>query len=242
MSKDHFIPQFFLNNWADNNGTIGSYHYIKAIDEFWWSRKTSAQICYQKNLYGPSEKKYFEPLDNDAANLISKFSKINNDVKTEVALTENEGIKWSHFLLSMVIRKPQNVEKLAKAFEIHGLDKFESVAQIPAIINDGRAIKDLKSMKWVFAEVPSKFELITSDNPLIISLSMPLDSSSKIILPISPTHCFIACRDEAGRKLPKNPDDFVRYINSTIVKECNERIFTKSKLPLSFVEKNWTKT
>lgn len=242
MSKDHYVPEFYLKNWANSQGLVGSYQYIDAIEEFKWSRKAPAAFCYQKNLYGDSEENYFKPLDDDAAKLISKFKKVENKKPVEVKLTKTEHTKWSHFLLSMILRTPKTVEKIANAFEIHGLGKFDSVAQIPAIINDGEAIKDLRSMKWVFAEVPSRFELITSDNPLVFSLSKPLNSSSKIILPVSPTHCFVACRDDAGRELPPDPDSLAKYVNSEIIKNCDKRIFSKSEIPLNYVQKHWTKS
>jgi hypothetical protein len=142
----------------------------------------------------------------------------------------------------MILRTPQNVKNIADAFEIHGLDKYESVAQIPGIINDGEAINDLRSMKWLFAEVPSRHQLITSDNPMVFSLSKPLDKNSKIILPISPSYCFIACRDEAGRELPPTPDSLAKLVNTEMIKNCYERIFMTSQISLSFINKHWKKS
>ena len=241
MSKDHYVPQFYLKQWAGSDGLIASCRYIDHIKEFRWSQKSAAAFCYQDELYGISEEDYFKPLDTDADQFIKKLHQLNFTKPVEIPLTDTQGIKWAHFLLSMIYRAPENIEKIAEAFKIHGLEKDDAVSQIPAMIDNGRAIDDLRSMRWMFAKLPSRYELITSDNPLICSFSMPLDDNSKMILPLGPYHCFIACRNDAGRQLPMNATALAKYINTEMINKCDDRIFAKSKHSVAprLIERNW---
>lgn len=241
MSKDHYIPQFYLKKWYDTNREISVCKYQAFRGEFLWSKKTSAKICYKKDLYGFNENDYFKPLDTDANLFVERLEKISIQTPTMVTMNEEQRIKWIHFILALIYRSPQNIEHIANAFRIHGLKKIESIAQIPGLINDGNAIESIKSMRWVFANIPSDQELITGDNPLVFLEANEHVDVDQIALPLGPHQCFLAFHPKKTDKQTLSANTLVNLINIQILINCSEQIYARSPESISddFIRQHW---
>ncbi len=96
-------------------------------------------------------------------------------------------------------------------------------------------------MEWVFARVGSNLELITCDNPLIFKPSDLSNKNCVLILPMGPSHFFLATYSENLPRLESNPRKMVSFINQEIVRNADTRIYARSEHSINneFILNNW---
>lgn len=126
-------------------------------------------------------------------------------------------------------------------FATIGINKSIARNQIPKIITKENAIKDLRSLTWVFSKINTSLELITCDNPLIFKPNNLSHPDCVIILPMSPTHFFLATKIDNISRLAREPRKMVMNINTEIIMNADKRIYTKSRTSIkdNFVIKHW---
>lgn len=148
--KEHYVPQFYLRNFADENGLLHMYDF-KQNRCFTQSPKN---ICYENNLYetkwenaNPKLGKFV--LQNHIEKIFCKyegeFSKVLTTIlhiccpsqnPNALILQENERDIFFRFIVNMVVRNPENMEALAlNKLEPDDIDNDE-VKQIRTMLDD----------------------------------------------------------------------------------------------------------
>ena len=212
MSKDHFVPQFYLRRWA-TNGTLSSAKWIKAKKKLHWKQFSPAAIGYQEELYGDNEQHYFMPLDTRASEFTAVFDKFDGNISYRRDLTDEQAELWAKYLLAQLVRTPENVAAVCQRFKSEGFNDDIAKSELKRIIENGRAIRDIQDMLWIYKPVSAEIEIITSDNPLIFKPSNLSHENCVLILPMSPNSYFLATHHENLKRLPTRESDMVRSIN-----------------------------
>ena len=240
--KDHYVPEFYLKRWSESNPDkkLFSGRYFREKNSIQWTPRSPSGTCYERDLYGEIEERFFKPLDNDASNILSKLeSEIIRHI--ELNLGEKDHYNWATFIIGLIIRVPTKIESIENKFLNAGLDRSIARNQIPDIIKSERAVKDLRALYWVFARAETNLELITCDNPLIFKPLNLSDPDCVIVLPLSPKHFFLATRKQNLSRFPSEARKMVRNINVEIIKNAKLRIFarTRDSVKENFIIKHW---
>jgi len=106
------------------------------------------------------------------------------------------------------------------------------------VIADSRAVPDIVAMPWMVIDVSkSRFSLLTSDRPLILSTSLA-DPLCYIALPLSPTELFIASHDQRyAKSLPtKAHTTIVRAMNVDVVRQAREFVWGSDDTQMRLVQ------
>jgi hypothetical protein len=109
---------------------------------------------------------------------------------------------------------------------------------ITDVIANSRAVPDIVAMPWVVIDVSkSKFSLLTSDRPLVLSTSLA-DPLCYIALPLSPEKLFVASYDPRYAKtLPtKARTTIVRAMNIDVVRHAREFVWGSDDVQMRLVE------
>ena len=264
--KHHHVPVFYLSRWSGGDGTV---HVIRNINgKIVRSRNTPDYLGFEYYLYSyhedfdaadraEIETKFFGPLDNEGARIVSKMI-------TGGPLEKRDTILWAQFLTSMRVRTPENVDKIrteaqkALVREIQsaqldyaklkqdtdprtavdwlrvnrpGLIESFGVGQLPKIASSPKVMQEVLSFDWhiVDFETSSK-PLLTSDRPCVYTEG--LDKPNCVIaLPLSPRHAFFAFRpnSNAQRVLMKTPiSRLAAGLNESVVGQAVTRAFCQS--------------
>ena len=240
--KDHYVPEFYLKRWSETNPDkkLFSGRYFREKNSIQWTHRSPSGTCYKRDLYGEIEERFFKPLDNDASNILSKLE--SETIRhIELNLGEKDHYNWATFIIGFIIRVPPKIESIENKFLNAGLDRSIARNQIPDIIKNERAVKDLRGLCWVFARVETNLELITCDNPLIFKPRNLSDPDCVIVLPLSPKHFFLATRKQNLSRFPREPRKMVRNINVEIIKNAELRIFarTRHSIKENFIINHW---
>jgi len=227
--KDHYCPQFYLNSWVGEKNKLYSGKFIKHTSEFSWDDHAPKGTGFERGLYGHMEEKYFKPLDDKASKLLSEF--LSEKILENTAIKKDLGTKnsnlWAEFIAMQIIRVPKNIRKICDAYVKAGITLEEAREYIPTVVGD-KVINDIRSMQWIFANVDTNLELITCDNPAILTEESILNKNCLIILPVSPKHFFIAKHTENDQILEKNKREIVKYINKLVLKNTVKRVYARS--------------
>lgn len=150
--KHHYLPQFYLKRWSRNNpdGKLASGKYCQTTNKFKWTRRAPSGTGYETNLYKEIEKSFFSPLDNDACNILSHLEsgQAKDIYHPKLNLGEKDHERWATFILGFIIRMPNKVRFIQDGFQKKHLDESIAIDNIPNIIKNSRAIKDLRSLTW----------------------------------------------------------------------------------------------
>ncbi|BCE01085.1 DUF4238 domain-containing protein [Marinicellulosiphila megalodicopiae] len=240
MSKDHYVPQFYLRRWA-RDGIICSAKWEKKKGELYWKSLSTASVGYKSNLYEQVEKKFFMPLDTKAAKFINLFNEFDGQNPRKKILSKEDSELWAKYILAQYIRTPNNVDSICNNFAKVGMDIISAKDQLPSIIENKRAVRDLCNMQWVFATISTDCEIITSDNPLIFKPNNLAHKSCVIILPMGPKSFFLATHSQNMPHFEMNQRKMVACINQEILISAKERVFIRSKSSIqeSFIKKHW---
>lgn len=241
--KDHYVPEFYLKRWSQNNPDqkLFSARYFPGTKKIKWTRHAPSGTAYERDLYGEIEELFFKPLDNDACNILSRLESEHTVTPVKLDLGERDHIRWAVFIIGFMVRTPGKVGLIRESFKGAGLPESVATHQIPKIAQSERAIKDLRSLTWVFARVNANLELITCDNPLIFIPNNLNHPDCVIILPMSPKHFFLATRKENIPSLEKDPRKTVMNINTEIIRNTDQRIYARSRHSIedTFVVEYW---
>lgn len=240
-NRDHYVPRFYLRKWAKDE-FLWAATWISQRKELYWLPKATKAVGCKAGLYKEVEKKFFEPLDTKTNNFVKIFRNYDGGAPKKQNLSKEDSELWAKYILAQYIRVPENVELICEKFQEKGIREEIAKDQLPKIISNSKAVKDLRNMLWVFATVQTNNELITSDNPLIFKPNNLEHESCVIILPMGPKEFFLATHHSNYARLEKNPRKMVSYINQEILMRARERIFTRSKSSISheFIKKHWS--
>lgn len=241
--KDHFVPEFYLKRWSQNNpdNKLFSGRYFQDTKKIHWTSRAPSGTGYERNLYGEIEEIFFKPLDNEASSILNKLETQDIVTPAKIDLGEKDHDRWAIFILGFIIRMPDKIKYIHDGFKNIGFDINIARNEIPSIIENERAVKDLRSLRWLFAGIETNLDLITCDNPLIFKPNNLSHPDCVIILPMSPKHFFLATKKENIGRFEKHPRKMVANINIEIIKNANERIYARKKHSVkdNFIIKHW---
>lgn len=241
--KDHYVPKFYLKRWSQNNPNqkLYSVRYFQDKDEIKWTLRSPSGTGYERDLYGDIEQKFFKPLDDKASKVVNRLESQSIYSPVKIDLGEKDHENWAIFILGFIIRMPDKVQFIQNSFAKAGVDIETTRKQIPEIIKNNRAVKDIRSLTWLFARIESNLELITCDNPLIFKPSNLSHPDCVLILPMGPKHFFLAASKETIGRLEQNPRKMVSNINNEIIMNAIKRIYARTKHSIkdNFIIKNW---
>ena len=148
--KEHYVPQFYLRNFADEKGLLHIYDF-KRHKYFTQSPKN---ICYENNLYEtkwenanpklgefvlPNHiEKTFCEYEGEFSKVLTKILKIccPSQNPNALILKGNERNIFFQFIVNMIVRNPENMEVLAlNKLEPDDTDNDE-IKQIRTMLND----------------------------------------------------------------------------------------------------------
>lgn len=125
--KEHYVPQFYLKNFADENGLLHVYDFKQ--NKFF--TQSSKNICYENNLYetkwdNANPKLGEFVLQNHIENIFCKYEYEFSNVLTTILhicnptqnpnaliLQGNERNMFFRFIVNMIVRNPENMKALA---------------------------------------------------------------------------------------------------------------------------------
>ena len=240
--KDHYIPQFYLSRWT-TNGSLFSAKYIEHIGKISWTPRSPKETGYERGLYGEVEKTFFMPLDDKASKIVSELHDQGITSLQKMELGEKNHDMWAKYILAQIIRVPKYVNEVYRIYNQSGIETGAAINQLPSIIQNKKAIKDVRSLKWLFVKIESNLELITSDNPIIFKPRNLRNKSCILILPMGPHHFFLATHERNIGRIENNPRKLVSYINQEIISNSVERIYARSRHSIKneFILKHWKK-
>lgn len=174
--RHHFVPQFYLRGWVGADGKIACYRWVRG--NIVVSRLGTRGVAYKENLYtipeAPDdqrqrvEKEFFAKLDERAAHVHRQL--IDEGVR---ALTVQDRMDWSIFLMSLRIRTPHSIDRIrtdATADFVRGLNDRPEEYEALRKPTDPPTL-----LEWVQQNAPSAIlnyaprmvpQLIVSDKPV----------------------------------------------------------------------------
>ncbi|WP_315805504.1 DUF4238 domain-containing protein [Bradyrhizobium sp. SZCCHNS3002] len=264
--KHHYIPIFYLKQWAGKDGRLCEYS--NPYDRVRVRNVHPGGTGFVHGLYSvpglpPDASQYVERtqmqhFDNEAAIALRALL----DQKLgDPNLSWEVKIWWAAFLYGLVLRTPEYVAKLqeritkpfiadrirlerdgtpsAKQPEIPLRAPIAAVEMLPEMFKSKELIQGINKMDWYTLHMSGqKHSLLTSDRPIIMSngLARPTDF---LIIPISPTTLFVAANSPKIEKRLKDMDidKLVVAVNDRVAKQAVDYVYGIDNSHLLFVSR-----
>jgi hypothetical protein len=137
----HWLPQFLMRPWCDSDGLLISFY--RPRDKVIWKKRSPKSLGGSNELYtihwGKIENKkqietnvFARTLDDPAAKVRDRLLSGELDI-----LTREERVVFSQFLLSLLLRRPDNLVERRKEHEQGWL---EDMARIPLKVDGGQRL------------------------------------------------------------------------------------------------------
>jgi hypothetical protein len=200
LRKHHYVPVFYLQQWADDRGRLLKFSrpYGPVVKHEPTSpRKTG----YQRGLYRvPNvpehlaeiiEQGFMRKMDDLAALVLGDFI-----AKQLEGWTVPRREAWSRFIVGLMLRNPESLERIKAELERHaaenyekwreeyerikkpGVAPFESIDALQSakvmlwsldkLINNKTLLDNISALQWGMVDVSgAKYRLVTSDRPVV---------------------------------------------------------------------------
>jgi len=254
--KHHFIPVFYLKQWAGDDEQICEYRcrYHGVLPKRVFSDATG----YVHGLYSVPglpkedeqyvEKKFMARIDGDAAVALQW---ILDESKPAGDLPDQLKLRWAQFVYSMVFRAPNVIERMKLAMDKQVADgvikqpaiPFTPAEVFPSMLTSKFALRELLSMRWTTCALNAiKHFLLTSDRPIIMTNGV-MRENGHIALPTSPRTFFLAYRsDDFFRHLSALNQDALAYmLNDNVAKQSINFVYAFDDRQTRFVQNRFGK-
>jgi hypothetical protein len=254
-NKHHYIPVFYLKQWAGSDDRICEFS--KPSDRVKQKRVHPDGTAYVRGLnkipgLPPHEANYLETYfmqltDNHASRALRILLG-----QTPWRFTNQKRSGWSRFIVSLVARNPESVQRLKTAGHAlfdQALPDIEAdyarrkqptyaeyAAQsspnptgraaailIQKVIDHSQLGNRINQMRWmVLHDARPKNLLLTSDRPIVMTNGIAYEDS-QIILPISPRHIFVATNNATT-------ENYIRdvMLRKQMIEQINDRVVRQS--------------
>lgn len=271
--KHHYVPQFLLRRWTGADGKLQIFAVRNG--KLVCKSRTPEYTGYENDLYAivagalghPAdllERKFFGPLDNNAAKTLEKL-------EHHKAISEDEHIAWTFFLSSLRIRQPDTLDFLRNDGITHlkrtlaEVDKLNTPAGtlsteewfnrnhpgalesksltswLPRMILHDEVTERFAGLKWWFREFqPDEPKLLLSDMPLHWEGGF-IEPEFMIHLPIAPDRLFLGTgTQQAELFLERMPaSELIGRVNRTTLASSTGRIWASTRDEAqTFIESN----
>jgi hypothetical protein len=116
MTRHHYVPQFCIKKWLNQNGSIFCYYLNDACEIKCFKKKSTNDLAQCQNLYGSLGTKHYAELDSKGAGCFDFFikQKIEDYLCIDDVLPKKMRVNFSDFLTSLTGRDPAAI-KLAQS-------------------------------------------------------------------------------------------------------------------------------
>jgi Protein of unknown function (DUF4238) len=272
-TKHHYIPEFYLKSWADDNGQICRFN--RPYKSVVCRKVYTSEVGFVHSLYSvPGVKpELAQKIETDWFRLVDQKG---SDALQKLFTSPNAGwdsesrTAWTRFMMSIAHRTPDNLEAFKESIgaiwaqEVPNIqaryeklkkpddpDRYEDYARskdplvveksairaIQGAINNPKTGQFINNMHWRVIDLScSRFSLLTSDSPLVISNGLQkLDGH--LAMPLSPTKLFIATyRPEFMREFEQlSAQQLARKMNELVVGRAKRFVVDNSRKQESFI-------
>lgn len=139
-------------------------------------------------------------------------------------------------------RGPSDPPTYAEYTQLHGPNPAARtiVRAIQTLADNAELGRRINSMRWmVLSDTKPKFELLTSDRPMLITNGIGLPKGH-LIMPISPFHVFVATHNvetENHIRTVWNGGDAIEQINNRVACQSRKYVYGSDDKQLAFVSK-----
>ncbi len=252
--KHHYIPVFYLKQWAGADKQICEYkqRYRGVLPKRVYPDKTG----YVHGLYNVPglppediqyiEQKFMQLVDDRAsvalrAMLDEKISGANFPQRLKVG--------WAQFVYSLTFRTPNVIKRMQRRIEREAVEQgmtppavpYAAPEMFPGLLSSKLILPALPSMHWNVGSVKgAKNLLLTSDKPIIMTNGLA-NPDDHIALPISPTDFFVATRttEMFNRIASRSRDDLASTINNKISKQAIEFVYSFDDKQTRFIQNRY---
>jgi Protein of unknown function (DUF4238) len=252
--KHHFVPVFYLKQWAGADDQICEYkqRYHGVLPKRVFPDKTG----YVHGLYSVPglqkqdeqyvEKRFMSRIDNDAALALQWML---DETKPVGDLPDRMKVRWAQFVYSMTFRAPNVIERMQRTMDgqvAAGVLKqpevpFTPAEVFPRMLTSRFAIGELVSMRWTVCTLdPPTNLLLTSDQPIIMTNGL-MHAEGHIALPVSPRALFLAYRsDEFFREVSAlSQQALAEIINDYVAKQAVNFVYAFDVSQTKFVQNRY---
>ena len=223
-SKEHFIPQVYLNGFASEDKRI--YFYNLQTHHYSEQMVPVRTVCFQRDLYeyrnNKNETIYTNNIEKALSILERMFSQKRNAIKSRIKLanphtssflSDEEGAFWITYLAIQTFRMPKVINEITNALEemipSNGEANFHRNTALYILLPFLRKLDpngtELRLYNEVFSSISSlrctiaydeQQRLFTSDNPLYMyAPRQRVQDCQRIVFPIDSSVCLLYTKD-----------------------------------------------
>ena len=262
--KHHYIPEFYLKQWAGADGRLCEYS--RQHKEVKPHRRHPSETGFERGLYTLTtypeptadivERKLMKSTDDYASRALRLL--LDDNTKELDAKTRSG---WARFIISLMRRSPEAVKDLSEKIRTTFLEVTLSLALpgdpdedlqeramrsrverghallLQDLINSEMIGTRLINMLWFvvnFKDVPHS--LLTSDRPFVMTNGIG-HNNSHLAIPISPTKLFLAAAtpEEEKRLRTILPEHLVLQMNDRMALQARRFVYGVDDKQLRFV-------
>jgi hypothetical protein len=144
--KHHYLPEFYLKNWANQNGRV--WEFSRPHKSVVARERYPSETGFERHLYSVSsrsdstskqhlESDVFSPLDNDAAVALAHLGELGTKPSDE-----NLTKAWCRFLVSQLYRNPSAIRFLRQKVRSLDTERLEEEYQRRRSANDPSTVRE----------------------------------------------------------------------------------------------------
>jgi Protein of unknown function (DUF4238) len=268
LPKHHYIPVFYLKQWAGPNGKITAFRRPHG-DRVVATPKPPTHTGYDRGLYWMEGMK-----DPDASNRIETvvMGRIDHNAAIAHQYIMRDDMKnippeirlaWTKFLIGLLIRSPANINNVYKKM---GNPSASERKQIAHMLGKGQRYEDisdvdmrrfalytmakltqspkveavLNKMHWMMYDLGlPELRFFISDRPIIMTNGLGR-KGSHLAIPVSPRKLFLAFGDDDIRRetMGRSPWDIVDTVNNRVIRCAMEMAWDTNSRRLAYVQEH----
>jgi hypothetical protein len=264
--KHHYIPVFYLKRWGGDDGQLCE---LSRPHKMVVPRRTHPDgTGYIRGLYR------LEGLAPGYENIVEvQFLKATDDAASQALTAMIQGQEfsrpvamktaWSRFLMSLLLRHPEALEKMKEQLRVNVQNAYELTRKPDApkrfeddeelaglnevgrlhgsllidLVQDSKLGRSWNTMVWSIASFSdSDCEFLTSDRPLVMN-GFPI-AGVHMSLPVSPSKMFFASETTVAQEQFKTMTAklVARAMNDAVAKQAVKFVYARTDRSLRFVE------
>jgi len=268
LPKHHYIPVFYLKEWAGSDGTVTAFnrpHGNKVVA----TPKPPTHTGYVRGLYwldgaadidvaNRVETLVMGRIDHNAA--IAHQYIMRDDVK---GLPAPVKLAWTRFIVGLLIRSPANIANvynkminptaserkqigkiLGKGLRYEDISKDDmkrfALYTIARLTQNPELEAVINKMRWVMYDLPlPELRFFTSDRPVIMTNAIGV-KGGHIALPVSPRKLFLAFADQdiENETKSRSPWDIADTVNERVLRSAITFAWGTNSCRLPYVQEH----
>ena len=162
--KHHYVPEFLIQQWADEEGFVSPYVLNQSGKFQQEKRKSPKAFCCQTDLLRTHykclaysqrlESGWFSQIDSNAARVHKKLIRNGN-----VSLSDVEKYNWTRFIISLLTRQPSLISQAKDKMSIKYQTKFNEDKELTDVLREQNISQ--APAEYVKSENPYAFENMT---------------------------------------------------------------------------------